>query len=401
MNPRDRISEGVNAAAATALALSHRIHGNPELGWEEFNAVAWLSKELETGGYAVTKGVARLPTAFVATIGTGPLVVGLCAEYDALPVIGHACGHNIIAGAAIAAALALAPLADELGITVKVFGTPAEENGGGKAIMLDAGVFDGTHAAMMIHPGRSDASRASTLAISDVLVEFTGKNAHASAAPQEGINAGDALTLTQVAIGLLRQQLHPDDQIHGIVTNGGEAPNIIPGTTAAHYYLRARDMEALALLQRRVWQCFEGAALATGCLVTGSGTSPDYAEFRNNEAMATLYQVNAESLGRSFENPDDSSSQLGSTDMGNVSRRLPAIHPTIGLDCGTAVNHQPEFAAFCVSETADKAVIDGALAMAWTIADIAADPDLRQSFISGSAASPMEAMSSTTVTSAS
>lgn len=383
MDLKEAVRHHIGRAEQSAVELSHRIHAHPEIGFEEVRASHWVGDALSEAGFTVNPDVAGMPTALVATAGSGPLVIGICAEYDALPGIGHACGHNVIAGAAVAAASGLAPLADDLGITVKVFGTPAEENGGGKVRMLEAGVFDGTHAAMMIHPSTVDQVYTNALAIGDVLVDFTGRNAHASAAPYEGVNAGDAVTLAQVAVGLLRQQFRPGDQIHGIVTNGGEAPNIIPAKAGAHYYIRASDLDALKALEERVQRCFEAAALATGCELTTSHTSPDYSEFRNDTALAGLYERNAVRLGRSFAPVEEAHSPLGSTDMGNVSRVIPAIHPNVALDCGASVNHQPEFAAHCAGPSADRALVDGATAMAWTIVDIATDPTLREQFISG------------------
>jgi len=378
---KEAIRQGMERVGASAIDLSRRIHAHPELGFEEHRAAEWVGDALDRAGFTVTPGVADLPTALLATAGDGPLVVGICAEYDALPDIGHACGHNVIAGAAVAAASALAPLATELGITVQVFGTPAEENGGGKILMLDAGLFAGTHLAMMVHPSNVDRVHAHVLAGGDLRVDFTGKNAHASAEPYEGINAGDAITLTQVAIGLLRQQLRPGDQIHGIVTNGGEAPNIIPARASATYYLRALGLEGLHGLEQRVGRCFEGAALATGCELTITRTAPSYSEFRNNTVLADFYESNARRLGREFDAVASAAS--GSTDMANVSLAIPAIHPEIAIDCGGATAHQPEFAAHCVGNGADRALIDGATAMACTIADVATDPTLRAQFIAG------------------
>jgi amidohydrolase len=380
---KEAIRQGIDRVGLSAIDLSRRIHAHPELGFEEHQAAKWVGDALDEAGFTVTPGVADLPTALLATAGDGPLVVGICAEYDALPDIGHACGHNIIAGAAVAAASALAPLATDLGITVKVFGTPAEENGGGKVLMLDAGLFAGTHLAMMVHPSNVDRVHTHVLAGGDLRVEFSGKNAHASAEPYEGINAGDAVTLAQVAIGLLRQQLRPGDQIHGIVTNGGEAPNIIPARASATYFIRAAHLEALHVLEQRVGRCFEGAALATGCELTATHISPSYSEFRNNTALADFYESNARRLGREFAAVAKVPAASGSTDMANVSLVLPAIHPEIAIDCGTATAHQPEFAAHCVGSGADRALIDGATAMACTIADVAADPALRAQFISG------------------
>lgn len=359
-----------------ALALSHRIHSRPELAFAEHNASRWVAEALSGAGFAVQAGPADLPTALAASAGTGELTVGLFAEYDALPEIGHACGHNIIAAAAVTAGQLLAPLAGQLGITVKVFGTPAEEAGGGKILMLDRGVFDGVHAAMMVHPSPYDRARATTLAVADLKVSYTGKTAHASSAPEKGINAADAFTIAQVAIGLLRQHISASSRIHGIITRGGEAPNVVPGKTEGLFYIRAKTLEELAELRPRVERCFEAGALATGCELDIELEGPPYSEFDSDQAMEAYYQANAETLGRSFSGADRS--RAGSTDMANVSLVIPTIHPSIGLDCGTAGNHQPEFAAWCAEPTGDQAVLDGALALAWTVIDIATSSQQRQ-----------------------
>jgi amidohydrolase len=232
MHPKAAAQDLVGGAREGLVDLSHRIHANPELSFEEERSAAWCADMLAEGGLSVDAGVCDLPTAFVATAGSGPLVIGICAEYDALPGVGHACGHNVIAAAAVGAGLALAPLADDLGITVKVFGTPAEEGGGGKILMLERGAFEGVHAAMMVHPAPNELDHMPCLAVSHVDVRFTGKEAHASAFPELGRNAADALTIAQTAIGLLRQHISSDARIHGIVTHGGDAPNIVPAHTS-------------------------------------------------------------------------------------------------------------------------------------------------------------------------
>lgn len=360
------------------IALSHRIHGYPELGFQEERAAEWVSEALSSAGFTVRAGVADLPTALEATIGSGELVLALCAEYDALPEIGHACGHNVIASAAVTAALALAPLVDELGITLKVFGTPAEEAGGGKILMIDAGVFDGVHAAMMVHPSPREDVEMRALAVSHMIVEYVGKTAHASSAPEKGINAGDAQAIAQVSIGLLRQQLPSNCQVHGIVTKGGEAPNVIPGRTEAHYYVRSTTLEDLQAVRPMIDRCFQAGAIATGAELNITEFSPPYSEFRTDMSMAALYKRNAEALGRTFPAIDESSRPMGgSTDMANVSLKIPAIHPMLGIDCGDSVNHQPEFAAHCAEPSADRALLDGGLSMAWTMIDLATMADER------------------------
>jgi amidohydrolase len=356
--------------------LSHRIHANPELAFDEVQSSGWCADALEAGGFAVERGPYDLPTAFEATAGTGELTIAICCEYDALPGIGHACGHNIIATSAVGAGLALAGLADDLGITVKVLGTPAEEGGGGKVLMLDRGAFDGVHAAMMVHPAPMELDRMECLAVAHVDVHYKGKSAHASAWPVEGINAADALTVAQVGIGLLRQHIHDTDRIHGIVTKGGDAPNIVPDHTVGKWYIRARTLEELAVLEPKVRRCFEAGALATGCEVDVKPMSPNYSEMVPDEDMTAAYRQNAIALGRTFADPG--AAVAGSTDMANVSLAVPTIHPMLGLDSLPAVNHQPEFTTHCATPTADKAALDGAVAMAWTSIDLAADGPMRK-----------------------
>src|SRR5688572_26433200 len=268
--------DAVLAADDRLVDLSHRIHAHPELAFDEVQSSAWCADVLDSAGLAVERGVCDLPTAFVATAGSGPLTLAICAEYDALPGIGHACGHNVIAAAAVGAGLALAPLADDLGLTVKVFGTPAEEGGGGKILMLDRGAFAGVNAAMMVHPAPRELDRMDCLAVAHVDVHYRGKSAHASAWPEQGINAADALTVAQVGIGLLRQHIRPTDRVHGIVTRGGDAPNIVPEATSGKWYIRSRTLAELAELEPRVHRCFEAGALATGCTYEIEPQSPAY-----------------------------------------------------------------------------------------------------------------------------
>jgi amidohydrolase len=330
-----------------------------------------VADALEGGGYTVEHGCYGLDTAVSAVAGSGPLHLTICAEYDSLPGIGHACGHNVIAAAAVGAALALAPLADDLGLTVEVLGTPAEEGGGGKILMLQNGAFAGAHAAMMVHPSPTEADRMHCLAVSHLKVHFHGRSAHASAFPHLGRNAADAITVTQTAIGLLRQHLEPGDQVHGIVTHGGDAPNIVPDLTSGVWYVRAPDLARLAEVEPRILRCFEAGALATGCTVDVRPECPPYSEMATDEAMAALYRANAERLGRTFADQDRMGG--GSTDMANVSLVVPTIHPMLGLDCYPVVNHQAEFAAACATPVADQAAVDGAVAMAWTAIDLATD----------------------------
>ena len=377
-----RARERIEAARDDLVALSHRIHAEPELLFEEERSAAWTAEALEAGGFEVDRGVAGLPTAFVAHSGSGPLHVGVCAEYDALPVIGHACGHNVIAAAAVGAGLGLVDLADDAGLAVSVVGTPAEEGGGGKVLLMDAGAFEGIHAAMMVHPAPVDLLRPNVLALWRFEARYTGKEAHASAAPDEGVNAADALTVAQVAVGLLRQQLRQTDRVHGIVTKGGAAPNVIPADARASYIVRAATVQELDGVKERVLACFEAGALATGSTLAVRPLGPEYAEMRHDDAVVEVYRRNAEAAGRTFPDLGPLAQRFAiSTDMGNLSLAIPSIHPLIAIDSGSAVNHQPEFAAASAGPSADRAVIDGAVAMAWTAIDLAADDALRDRLI--------------------
>ena len=365
------IQGSVDDLSQRLIDLSHRIHANPEISFEEEKASTWVAEVLADGGFTVDAGVCGLPTAFVATAGSGPLTIAICAEYDALPSIGHACGHNVIAAAAAGAGLALAPLADDLGVTVKVMGTPAEEGGGGKIYMLERGAFDGVDAAMMVHPAPMEMDRFPCLAVSHVEVHYTGKEAHASAFPELGVNAADALTVAQTSIGLLRQHIRQTDRIHGIVVHGGDAPNVVPAHTTGKWYIRSRSLAELEDLEPRVYKCFEAGATATGCTHEIELMSPRYSEMIPDERMTAMYKANAESLGRVFVDAR-AAKVAGSTDMANVSLAVPTIHPMLGLGCFPISNHQPEFAAFCATPTADRATLDGAKGMAMTVADLAA-----------------------------
>ena len=384
MNAKAGAQERFTQAQDDLIALSHRIHAHPELGFEEEKACAWIAETLSNAGFDIETGICDLPTAFVARAGSGPLHITICAEYDCLPGIGHACGHNIIAASAVGAGIAAAKVADEVGLTVSVLGTPAEEVGdaGGKILLLERDAFTDAHAAMMVHPAPMDVVDPAIIACSMFHVHYTGKEAHASAFPEHGINAADALTVAQTAIGLLRQHIRSTDRIHGIITQGGDAPNIIPAHTEAKYIVRAKTLDELDSIKEKVQRCFEAGALATGSRLEIVGGDKPYAEHRSDMEIARLYQRNAEALGRVFpERGPAIERAAGSTDMGNVSLALPSIHPFIGIDSLPAVNHQPEFTAHCVTQAADKALIDGALSMAWTAIDMATDAKIRDRLI--------------------
>jgi amidohydrolase len=375
----DTGSSAISASASDLIELSHSIHAEPELAFAEFRSAAKTAELLSQAGFEVEFGVAQLPTAFAATYGSGELVIGICAEYDALPEIGHACGHNVIAASSVGAGLALAEVAEAYGITVKVLGTPAEETGGGKVLMLRRGVFDDVALAMMVHPGPCDLVGARSLALADIAVAFHGRESHASAGPEFGRNAGDAATVAQVALGLLRQHLIPGQQLHGIVSQGGVAPNIVPGRAELLYYLRAVTGDSLDDLIDRASACFAAGALATGCTHEIRTVSPTYTELKHDPAAVEIYREEIVELGRvPLPRELEAERPLGSTDMGNVTQALPGIHPIIGIDSGGAITHQPAFAAAAVSASADAAVIDGARALAATAIRVATEPAQRE-----------------------
>jgi len=364
--------ERFGAVEADLREISRWMYEHPETAYVEHKTSAKLVEFLSKNGFDVEYPVYGLDTAFAARVGSdGPEVV-ICAEMDALPVVGHACGHNIIATAAVGAGIAVAEMADELGFRVTVLGTPAEEHHGGKVDLIDAGAFEGATASMMIHPSPNDIVDPSMLAIHHFAVEFYGKDAHAAAAPWEGVNALDAFVQLYVNVSTFRQHMYPTDKMHGIITHGGDAPNIIPSYTKSEWYVRAASKERLEELMALFRTFVDAAASATGCRVEVAFNGPEYTEMVNNPIMTELFAANSEALGRPMgRNADEDSSSSGSTDMGNVSRVVPSIHPMIGMDTQGAVNHQPEFAAHTITPDGEQAIRDGALGMAWTIIDIA------------------------------
>ncbi|MDO9377384.1 MAG: M20 family metallopeptidase [Nocardioidaceae bacterium] len=371
---RDRAAATVHDDATTLIGLSELLHADPETAWEEHRSSTRVADHLADAGFDVTPAYLGLETAFLATYGSGPFRIGLCAEYDALPGLGHACGHNLISAITVGAARALAPLADAAGLTIEVYGTPAEEGGGGKIELLERGAFTGLDLAMMAHPAPVDVAEAEPFAVSHSHVTYRGKASHAAAYPEQGVNAADAFTVAQVAVGLLRQQLPQTVRVHGVMTNGGEAPNAIPARTDGRWYVRAKSLDQLAETEARVWRCFEAGALATGCELTIEPESKPYAEFRTDRTALDAYVANAERLGRVFDTGSPARRMnRASTDMGNVSQVVPAIHPYVGIGSLPALNHQPEFAAHCVGGDAERALLDAATALAWTTLDVAAD----------------------------
>lgn len=379
----ERSAEAIASSRDELVGLSERIHGFAELSAEEVQSAAAVADLLEDHGFAVEPGVGGMPTALDARRGSGDLVVGLIAEYDALPEVGHACGHNIIAASAVGAALGLASVADELGIAVALIGTPAEERLGGKAIMLEAGAFDDLGCALMVHPWSVDRLDSAVLAVTQFEVSFGGRAAHASAAPDLGVNAADAMVIAQVAIGLLRQQLPQGVQVHGIVTEGGAAANIIPAVARGSFMVRARTMEQLEAAIPRVRACFEAGATASGASVELHVISKDYTHLEQDADLLACFARHAEALGRRFQTEGPAPSY--STDMGNLSLAVPSIHPLLSIETGGAVNHQPAFAAACLGPSAEAAILDGARALAAVGIDAATDPGLRQRLVDGAA----------------
>ncbi len=361
--------DAVEAQRDRLIRLSMDIHGEPELGFQELKASAWLCGYLEQSGFRVERGVSGLDTAFQATYGQGRPRVALLAEYDALPEIGHGCGHNIIGVAAVGAGVASRRVIDELGGSIVVVGTPAEEGLGGKIDMVEAGSFAGMDAAMIIHPDTVNMVTIDALACSTLDVEFFGQPAHAAGQPHKGINALEAMVLSFTAINSLRQHIKGEARVHGIITDGGDAPNIVPAHSAAEFLVRAPDMEYLDQLRVRVLNCFTGASIASGARLEYRWREKTYAPMKNNLAMAELFSQNLESLGRRVIAYDPRFG-FGSTDMGNVSQVVPSIHPTISIAPPEVLIHTPEFASAAVSEEGHQGLLDAAMAMAMTVADI-------------------------------
>ncbi|MEJ6488153.1 M20 family metallopeptidase [Leucobacter sp. USCH14] len=359
---------------ADLIALSTRLHGDPELGWQEHRSSTAVAALLASHGFMVEQPYLGLDTAFRAALGdpeSAGFTVGFLAEYDALPGLGHACGHNLIAAMSAGAAMGLAAVADELGIAVEVIGTPAEEGGGGKIELLERGAFTELDFALMAHPAPVDVVEARPFAVAHWHVQFDGVAAHAAAYPERGVNANDAFIIAQTAIALLRQQLPSGVRVHGVQTRGGEAPNAIPERTEGRWYVRAETMEQLLALESRVLRCFEAGALASGAKLTVTPESKRYAEMRTDAEALEIYRTNAVALGRNFDVPPEAATMnRASTDMGNVSAVVDAIHPYIGVG-GTASNHQPAFADACVGPVAEQTLRDGATALAWTALDVA------------------------------
>ena len=375
----DAIIDAVDALAPTLLEVSHAIHANPELAFEEHFAADLLTRTVEQRGIDVQRGAYGLQTAFEAAFGSGGPTIAILAEYDALPGIGHACGHNIIATSALGAALALNEIGVDAPGRVRLLGTPAEERGGGKELMAREGAFEQVDAAIMIHPAGVNLASMPCICVAEVEVIYHGLSAHASAMPHMGKNALDGLLLAYQGISNLRQHIQSTERIHGIVTDGGQAPNIVPERAKGEFYVRAKNAKDLAELKPRVAACFEAGATASGTRVEINWSGVDYLDLNTNWPLANRFQAHAETLGRRFIPYEKvERSAAGSTDMGNVSYRVPSIHPMLAAAPQDVVIHNPRFTEFSASPMGDAAVLDGAKSLALTALDYLMDTALRE-----------------------
>jgi len=375
---KQRACAEVDRLADRLIDASHQIHAHPELNYEEVFAHDLLTGILDDVGLAPTRHAYGVDTAFESRAGTsGPDIAVFC-EYDALPGIGHACGHNVIATAGLGAGLAAAALAEEIGGRVRIMGTPAEEGGGGKIKMGRNGAFEGLAAAMMVHPADADLVRMDCIAVQELYVDYHGKAAHAAAAPQEGRNALDAAVLGYMNVATLRQHILPAERIHGIFVRAGDKANIVPAETATTWMVRSPNIASLQPLKARVLACLESSAVATGCTCTTRWQDVTYADMVDNGPMVQAYVANAARVGRTVQDPRVvGKAVVGSTDMGNVSYLVPSIHPMIQVAEAGVPIHTPDFARWAASESGDRAVLDGAKAMAMTVLDLWVSPALR------------------------
>jgi len=380
---KEKIKSELEKRRGELVEMSLKIHANPEPGFQEVKAASWLSSYLEGNGFQVERGVAGLATAWRATYGKGKPGIALLAEYDALPEIGHGCGHNIIATAAVGAGVASKAVVDALGGRVIVLGTPGEESQGGKIDMINRGVFEDVDVAVMVHPSMLNIAMVKMLACISLEVEFFGKAVHAAVQPTEGINALEAVILAFNAINSLRQHIREEARVHGIITDGGASPNVVPAHSAARFLVRAADYGYLEELKGKVLDCFKGAALATGARLEYHWGDKVYAPLKNNAVLAKLFSENLESLGRHID-IFDLQIPIGSSDMGNVSQVVPSVHPMIAVAPAGVSLHSAEFASAAASEAGHKALLDAAKALAMTVADVLGQPEalkkIRQAF---------------------
>ncbi|MBB4689323.1 M20 family metallopeptidase [Amycolatopsis jiangsuensis] len=378
---RATVEREVRARADELVALSQDLHAHPEVGFAEHRSVRALAELLRAHGHEVTVGLGGLDTALQAgTADRGGPHIAVLSEYDALPGLGHGCGHNVICTAGAGGFLGAAVVSEQLGGRVSLVGTPAEEGGGGKETLARAGVFDDVDAVIMLHPFSHDIALHPFLGRRQLEMVFHGVGAHASAQPFMGRNALDAAVAAYQGVSALRQQLPSTDRVHGVFTDGGARPNVIPARAAVLFYLRSADPETLRDLARRMTSIAHGAAEMTGCGVELHWDSqPAYLPIRFNTTLAGRWSVNQEGTGRTPLPPGIVPEFLtGSTDLGNLSYRMPSLHPMIAVAESTVALHTKEFAEAAGSPAGDKAVVDGALGLALTAADYLADPDLRQ-----------------------
>src|SRR5829696_2223636 len=373
---KQRLAAEIDRRRDLLVDVSHQIHAHPELNFEERFAHDLLTGVLEDEGLPVVRRARGIDTAFEAHAGSGGTNVAVLCEYDALPGIGHACGHNVIAAAGLGAGLAAAALADELGGRLAVLGTPAEEGGGGKIRMMAADALAGVDAAIMIHPADAELVTMDAIAVQQVWATYTGEAAHAAAFPQRGRNALDAAVLGYNAVAALRQHIAGGERVHGIITHGGDKPNIVPAMARSEWMVRSPTVAGLAVLEERFAACLRGGAEAAGCTLELRWDDVTYADMVDNQAIGQRYAANAAALGRTVHEPTAANRVVGSTDMGNVSYEVPSIHPMIEVAPSGVPIHTPEFAGFAGGPEGDRAVIDGAKALAWTVADLWLDAGL-------------------------
>lgn len=365
---KDRVNSLIDDMADELIEVSHDLWEHPELGFAEYHAHDLLTERLEAHGLDTRRSAYGLETAFEARGGSRGREVAVICEYDGLPGIGHACGHNIIAAAGLGAGIATAAVAEEAGGRIRVLGTPAEEGGGGKVFMAREGALDGLVAAMMVHPADHDLSSIDCIAVHQLRVTYEGRAAHAAAAPEKGVNALDAAVLGYMAVAALRQHIGERERIHGVFTEGGDRPNIVPSHASMHWYVRAPDTASLEALEPRVLAALESGAVATGAKMTHEWQDPAYAEMLTDEWLLSRYTENITALGRQLD-PAGATPVVGSTDMGNVSQEVPSIHPMIAVAPPGVAIHTPEFAEHARGPAGDRAVLDGAKALALTVID--------------------------------
>lgn len=370
----------VDAQSEALLTLSHAIHADPEVGFEEHRAARRVATYLESHGFDSTIGAFGLDTALVSRVGTGSPVIAFLAEYDALPEIGHACGHNIICTSSVGGYVAAARSIAELGGTAVLYGTPAEENGTGKELMAREGAFDGVDAAIMIHPAAGpDSLEMKALGLREVLVTYRGKSSHAAANPSMGINALDAAVAAYTSISMMRQSLVASDRVHGVITDGGTSPNVIPDRASLHYYLRAATPERIRELTLKLQAVFESAALATGTTAEIEWDPlPPCLPVRGNGVMAERFGAHFARLGRPVPPADPAAAAMGSTDLGNVSLRIPSIHPMVSVCEPEAGMHTEAFVEHAVSPRGDATVLASAKALAALAVELVENPELMQ-----------------------